>query len=221
MRRERTGETPADDGPAGPENSRPEAAENGRPTAPDGGRRAESKGGRRAAAEDVDPIEAARAIALRSLAAAPRTRAQLAEKLADKGVADDVAETLLERLAAVGLIDDIELAGRLVRTRHAERHQGRRAIAAELRRKGIDDDVAARALEQLGDEEELEAALAVARAKLSSTRSLTREVRYRRTISALGRKGFSGELARRAMRTALAEEDIDADAAEEIDLAGE
>ncbi|MGC5626805.1 regulatory protein RecX [Georgenia sp. Z1344] len=159
--------------------------------------------------DDEDPLEAARAIALRSLAAAPRTRAQLAEKLADKGVAGDVAETLLDRLAAVGLIDDAELADRFVRTRHAERHQGRRAIALELRRKGIEDEVAARALDQLGDEDEESAALEVARARLRATRRLDPAVRYRRTAAALGRKGFSGDVARRAMRTALDEEEID------------
>lgn len=148
---------------------------------------------------------------MRSLAAAPRTRAQLAEKLADKGVADDVAETLLERLTAVGLVDDAELAERLVRTRHTERHQGRRAIALELRRKGIEEDVAARALDQLDDEDEEQAALEVARTRLRSTRHLAHAVRHRRTVAALGRKGFSGEVARRAMRTALAEEDVDLD----------
>ncbi|MGC5616152.1 regulatory protein RecX [Georgenia sp. Z1491] len=165
-----------------------------------------------------DPLEAARAIALRSLAGAPRTRAQLAEKLAAKGVEVGVAETLLDRLCAVGLVDDADLADRLVRTRHSERHQGRRAIAAELRRKGIDESVAARALDQLDEEDEVAAATAVARARLRATRGLAAEVRHRRTIAALGRKGFSGDVARRAMRSALAEEDPAQDDLGEDDL---
>jgi regulatory protein len=94
----------------------------------------------------------------------------------------------------------------LVRTRYAERHQGRRAIAHELRRKGVDEETALGALDQLDDEDEYAAALEVARKKLRSTRGLDRDVRYRRTIAALGRKGFGGEVSRRALSAALAEE---------------
>ena len=151
----------------------------------------------------------ARAIALRSLAAAPRTRAQLADTLAAKDTPEEVATELLDRLESAGLVDDAEYAGMLVRTRYAERHQGKRAIAHELRRKGVDDETAGAALAQLDDEDEYAAALEVARKKLRSTSSLAHDVRYRRTIAALARKGFGGEVSRRALSAALAEEGED------------
>jgi regulatory protein len=122
---------------------------------------------------------------------------QLADTLAAKDTPEEVATELLDRLEAAGLVDDAEYAGMLVRTRYAERHQGRRAIAHELRRKGVDEETALGALDQLDE---------VARKKLRSTRGLDRDVRYRRTIAALGRKGFGGEVSRRALSAALAEE---------------
>ena len=65
---------------------------------------------------------------------------------------------MLDRFTEVGLIDDAEYARMLVRTRHAERGLSRRAIAVELRRRGIDDELAGDALEQVdADDEEVAA----------------------------------------------------------------
>jgi len=94
----------------------------------------------------------------------------------------------------------------IVRTRFSERGQSRRAIAQELRRKGIDDETASQALSQVDEDDESEAALDVARARLRRTTSLDHAVRVRRTLGALGRKGYSSAVAMQAVRTALAEE---------------
>ena len=101
-----------------------------------------------AAAQDAEPDQeaVARAIALRLLTASPRSRAQLAEAMARKDVPDEVAQRVLDRFTEVGLIDDVEYARMIVRTRHTERGLSRRAIAVELRRRGIDDEVAGDAL---------------------------------------------------------------------------
>src|SRR6266851_5100165 len=56
--------------------------------------------------DPADPTERARQICLRMLAAAPRTRAQLAGALRRKAVPDETAEAILGRLAEVGLVDD-------------------------------------------------------------------------------------------------------------------
>lgn len=106
----------------------------------------------------------------------------------------------------MGLLDDAQLAAMIVRTRFAERGQTRRAIAEELRRKGLDGDVAEAALAQLDDADEAGAAVEVARARLRRTVSLDRPVRIRRALGALGRKGYSSGVAMHAIRIALAEE---------------
>ncbi len=52
-------------------------------------------------------------------------------------------------LAAVGLIDDADFAEQWVRSRRARAGKGKRALVAELRTKGVDDDVIAAAVEDI------------------------------------------------------------------------
>ncbi|RPF27882.1 regulatory protein RecX [Georgenia muralis] len=161
------------------------------------------------AAQDREPDaeEVARTIALRQLTAAPRSRAQLEVAMARRDVPEDVAGRVLDRFTEVGLVDDGAYAEMLVRTRHAERGLARRALAEELRRKGIAPDVAAGALEQVDDADEEAAALALVRKKARSTRGLDAQVRRRRMAALLGRKGFPAGVAMRAVETVLAEEE--------------
>jgi regulatory protein len=93
--------------------------------------------------------EQARALCLRLLTARARTRAELAGQLAKRGYPDDVATTVLNRLADVGLIDDAGFAEQWVRSRRANAGKGKRALAAELRTKGVDDDIIAETLDNI------------------------------------------------------------------------
>lgn len=158
-------------------------------------------------APDTDDDSLARTIVLRQLTAAPRSRYQLAEALAKKDIPEDVAERVLDRFTEVGLIDDAAYAEMLVRSRHAERGLSRRALTQELRRKGVSPELAAVALEQVGDDDEESAARALARKKLRSTRGLDREVRMRRAYGALGRKGYGAGIVSRVVREELAAEE--------------
>lgn len=158
----------------------------------------------------LEQEERARELALRMLTAAPKSRAQLAQRLAAKGVEEPIIERLLDRFEQVGLIDDGELAAMIVRTRFAEKKQSRRAIAQELTRKGISGPVADAALDQLDDDDESQAALELARARLRRTVGLSPEVRIRRALGALGRKGYAPGVAMASIRAALADEAADA-----------
>ncbi len=157
------------------------------------------------AAVDAEPDHesVARAIVLRQLTAAPRSRQQLAEALARREVPEDVADRVLDRFTEVGLVDDAAYAEVLVRSRHAERGLSRRALALELRRRGVDDGIAQDALAQVDDDDEEHAARALARKKLASTRGMDRETRLRRAYGALGRRGYGGSLVARVVREEL------------------
>lgn len=161
------------------------------------------------AATDAEPDResVARGIVLRLLTGSAKSRAQLSEALARKDVPEEVAERVLDRFTEVGLVDDAAYAQSLVRTGHAERGLSRRAVAQELRRRGVGDADAAEALAQIDDDDEEEAARAFARRKLSATRGLDRDVRLRRTYAALGRKGYGAELVSRVVRAELAAEE--------------
>ncbi len=164
--------------------------------------------GRRAAAdadpEAADPETIARSIALRMLERAPRTRAELARGMARRGVPEDVAAGVLDRFTEVGLIDDEAFAAAWVSSRHAGRGLGRRALSAELRRRGVDTETAAAALAGVSADDEEAAARALVERKLRSMAGVAPEARLRRLVGMLARKGFGPGMASRVVRDALA-----------------
>ena len=150
-----------------------------------------------------DPEAVARALCLRALTGAPKTRQQLADLLAGRGVPDDAAETVLDRFTEVGLIDDAAFARAWVTSRQAGRGLARRALGAELRAKGVDPEVAAEAVEAVDDDDERATARRLVERKLPSMRRLDRATATRRMIAMLARKGYSGGLAAAVVRDAL------------------
>lgn len=152
---------------------------------------------------DPDPVDWARQIALRALTAAPRSRAQLEDVLRRKGCADDIAATVLDRLTEVGLVDDAAYAGMLVRSRQAGRGLARRALAQELQRKGIDDDTARAALDEVDPVAEEDRARDLAAKKMRTMSGLDPTVQTRRLAGMLARKGYSVDVVRRVVRDAI------------------
>jgi hypothetical protein len=119
----------------------------------------------RGAGPDADTDEVARTILLDQLTGRARSRQELADKLAGRNVPTEVATRLLDRFEEVGLVDDTAFARSWVEGRVASKGLAPRALAQELRRKGVADEVAREALSRI-DEGEQEAA---ARALVGST----------------------------------------------------
>jgi regulatory protein len=143
---------------------------------------------------EPDPASVARAIVLRQLTSSPKSRLQLARKLAECNVPEDVADAVLDRFEEVRLVDDAEFADMWVRSRSQTRKLAKGALRRELADKGIDADIAAQALEQLSDEAEEVAARELVQRKLKGTADLTdrseRDKVTRRLASMLARKGY-------------------------------
>jgi regulatory protein len=162
----------------------------------------------------ADPAAIAREICLRLLTDRARTRQELAQALARKGVPADAAASVLDRFGEVGLIDDAAFAGQWVRSRHEHRGLGRRAIAVELRRKGVADDVAGEALSEVDTESEDRRARELVDRKL---RSLVldapdqRTKAARRLVGMLARKGYNAGTAYRVVKEALADHGAEPD----------
>ena len=115
---------------------------------------------------EADPHSVARAIILRQLTSSAKSRKQLADKLAERDVPEDVAEAVLDRFEEVQLIDDAEFARMWVRSRSQTRSLARSAIRRELAGKGIDPELAEEALEQISTDDEVEAARDLVERKL-------------------------------------------------------
>ena len=176
--------------------------------------RAEAREARQAAAAaevQADPEGVARTIVLDSLTGQARTRKELADKLAKREVPDEVATELLDRFTEVGLIDDSAYARQWVESRHRSRGLAPRALAQELRRKGVGDEEAKEALEQIDEDDQRAAARALVDRKLRSMSGLEPQVATRRLAGMLARKGYAAGLAFSVVREALGERDDELD----------
>jgi regulatory protein len=156
----------------------------------------------------ADPESVARKILLDQLTGRARTRKELADKLAAKGVPGELATRLLDRFEEVGLIDDGAFARTWVEHRQSAEGGGkglaRRALAQELRRKGIDDETARAALDELDPDDEAAAARELVRRKLRSLARVDDQTATRRLVGMLARKGYSSGLAFSVVRDELA-----------------
>lgn len=152
--------------------------------------------------------EQAHALCLRLLTARSRTRAELAGQLAKRGYPDDVAGAVLDRLAAVGLVDDAEFADQWVRSRRARAGKGKRALAAELRTKGVDDEVIAAALDDIdaGAERERAEQLVESKLRREALADADDAKVMRRLVGMLVRRGYHQSMAVAVVSEGLAAE---------------
>jgi len=150
-------------------------------------------------------FEAAREAALRLLERTRRTRSDLARRLHVRGFANATIEQALDRLAGVGLVDDVEYAIAFLRERRARRTSGRRRLEVELRRRGVSADSISAASARLDETEGGLDETAAARRVLAQVerryRALDPRTRRQRLYALLARRGFDGD----AIESALGE----------------
>jgi regulatory protein len=109
----------------------------------------------------------------------------------------------LDRLEGVGLVDDRALAYDLVSRLRNRKGLGRTAVAAELSRRQLPNEVIAEVLESIESDDELETARELAVRRAGQLRSLDRVTAERRLSGFLQRRGYSGEILRTAVTEAL------------------
>jgi len=166
----------------------------------------------------VDPHERAREICLQQLSFRPRTRAELATTLRKRDIDDTVAAEVLDRYDEVGLIDDAAFAKAWVNSRHFGRGLARRALANELRQRGVDAELVDEALDEVDNDVEAATARSLVDRKLRSMGSAPPDAVFRRLVSMLARKGYPAGVAIGAVKDALAAQAESAAFADELDV---
>ena len=152
---------------------------------------------------EIEAADAAKQVLLRRLSHAPRTRKELAKDLKDKDISDEVANVALDRFEEVGLINDQALASNYVSSQHERKGLGKNALRQQLRAKGVSDDVALEAISQISDDQEFQAAFALACKKIRSLQKDDAKTQLRKIVGVLARKGYSSNLAFRVAKEVI------------------
>lgn len=113
-------------------------------------RRRESSAEARARRAAVDDSAAVLGDAARFLEVRPRSIDEVRRRLRDAGYRAGLVEGAVERLVDLGMLDDRAFARAWVESRDRARPRGERALRAELRRKGIADEVVVEVLDERG-----------------------------------------------------------------------
>ncbi|MEC3974018.1 regulatory protein RecX [Amycolatopsis sp. H20-H5] len=139
------------------------------------------------------------------LAVRARTKDELRQALKRKGFDEETSETLIGKLDEAGLVNDAEFAELWVRSRHANQGLARNALLAELKRKGVDGEIAVQAAGEVDREAEEERARELVRKRMRSLGNVDEQAAIRRLLGFLARKGYPQGLAYTVIREELRE----------------
>lgn len=136
---------------------------------------------------------------LRRLAVSARTRADLRSHLLGKGIPEDVADSVLDKFAAAGLVDDLDYAQEFARMQATHHGQSRVAIAYKLRQRGVDQEHIDAALEPMDTEAQSQTARDLLRRRAGRWAGLDERSRREKQLALLGRRGFPMSVALAAL----------------------
>lgn len=139
-------------------------------------------------------------ISLRLLARSAKSKSALEKRLREKGIPEKVIPPVIERLTALGFIDDDKFARSLAERYKTAKPSGKARILFELKRKGIPSEICREIVSDYTSEEELEAACGLAQRKWASLASAEISQRKKKTFNFLLRRGFDFETADQALR---------------------
>ena len=152
--------------------------------------------------EPITDLDQAREIALNRLAYRSRSSAELLSDLMQRDVAQETATEVVERFTRVGLLDDAEFAAEWVRSRQGPKSLSSSRLRAELRAKGIPDDIINMVLGSSANSDE-DVAMKLAFRKAQGMASVDRPVAEQRLAGYLARKGYEPSVVWKAVRAAL------------------
>ena len=134
-----------------------------------------------------------KARALRIINARPMSREELRKRLIEKGETPDNAEACAEWLCQMGLINDAEYAGSVVR-HYAAKGYGASRIKQELRRHGVSRELWDEAMSQMPEQDEYLARFLRSRLTDPGNRAQVKKV-----SDALFRRGYSWDQIKHAL----------------------
>jgi regulatory protein len=99
-----------------------------------------------------DALEVAYQQAIRLLSYRPRTQHEIRQNLSQHGFAEESIDAVVNRLLKSGLVDDLRFAQSWVENRSEMRPRSQRALAYELKRRGVDRQIIEQSLASIDEE---------------------------------------------------------------------
>jgi regulatory protein len=134
----------------------------------------------------------------------PKSSAELASSLEKHEIPIEIANHVIERFTEVELIDDAVYAQQVVDAARRTKGLARSAVKRKLAEKGLDRQIIDQVASEISDEDELSVAVEVAVKRLGQLAKLAPEVRNRRLVGFLQRRGFGSGVVFAAIREAEA-----------------
>jgi regulatory protein len=123
----------------------------------------------------------AREAAVSLLAAAPRSRVDLARRLRRKGFSESASERAVERMAELGYLDDAEYARQYAMARTRSKGYGPGRVRLELMKRGIgESNIEPALVAAFGDADLVEKATGLARTRWERLKASEADLRKRR-----------------------------------------
>lgn len=154
---------------------------------------------------NADEPDRATNAALNLLAHRGRSERELRQRLRQKGFTQAAIDETIRRVVDWGYLNDERFAASWVEQRSSSKPRSRRALAHELREKGVDRELITHAIDE-ADIDEAADAKRLAADKWRKERAQPLDKRRQRTAGYLARRGYSWQIAKQAIDALIAEE---------------
>ncbi len=152
--------------------------------------------------------------ALNMLAFQARSSRDMRRRLVQKGEEPEHVDAAIEKMEASGLIDDAQYARQVARSKLLGAGASKRRLQQELFKRGVARGTADEAIAEVIEEEDVDEDAAVREVAEKKLRTLQKEdgpTRRRRLYAFLARRGYDGDVIRRAIADVLGGPGADGD----------
>lgn len=126
----------------------------------------------------------------RLLGIRPRSQKELEKKLEEKGFDQKIIQKTLKRIIELGYLDDEKFARAWLEARKLS-GKGKFIVQRELRKKGVDEELIKKILEEYKEEDEFERVLELAEKKIKTYKNLKPFEQKQKLARFLASRGFS------------------------------
>lgn len=156
----------------------------------------------------ADEPDRATATALNLLTHRGRSERELRQRLRQKGYTAAAIDETIRRVVDWGYLDDEQFAAAWVEQRSSGKPRSRRALAHELREKGVDREIIEATIEE-ADIDEVADARRLAADKWRKERGQDPDKRRQRTAAYLARRGYGWDVAKQVIDELAAGDETD------------